>query len=122
MSRPCPPLVSLAQLHELEDSLGGETALCKGFVNNYVNMWSGRFQRLASAVTAEDLDDAMDAALSLCTSSHMVGAQRLEQCTQDLIKNLRNGCLGGATAALPSLGRCGQRTVDALLERYVRRA
>ncbi|WP_427016740.1 hypothetical protein ACQCSX_18755 [Pseudarthrobacter sp. P1] len=112
----------MAQLHSLEDSLGGETALCRGFVSNYVDMWAGRFQRLSDAVQAEDLDDAMDAALSVCTSSHMVGAVRLEKQTDELIQFLRQGSLPRACQVLPSLGQCGQQTAAKLLESYVRRS
>lgn len=119
MTQRCAPLMSMDQLHDLEDSLGGETALCKGFVSNYVEMWTGRFQRLSNAIRAEDLDDAMDAALSLCTSSHMVGAKRLEQCAEELIRLLRTGCLQQASMALPSIGLCGSQTVRRLVEEYV---
>lgn len=120
MPRRRPPLVSLARLHSLEESLGGETAQCRGFVSNYVDMWSGRFQRLSDAVKAEDVDNAMDAALSLCTSSHMVGAERLEKEAGELIQFLRQGCMANACQALPSLGLCGQQTVAELVETYVK--
>lgn len=122
MTQRCAPLMSLDQLHDLEDSLGGEAAVCKGFVSNYVDMWTGRFQRLSTAIGSEDLDAAMDAALSLCTSSHMVGATRLEQCAEELIGMLRAGCLHQASMALPSLGQCGRQTVRQLVEKYVKRA
>ncbi|NVM94391.1 Hpt domain-containing protein [Arthrobacter wenxiniae] len=122
MTRRCPPLMSLGQLHDLEDSLGGETEACKGFVSNFVDMWTGRFQRLSTAIRTEDLDGAMDAALSLCAASHMVGAKRLEQCAEELIGMLRTGCLQQASMALPSMGRCGRETVHRLVEDYVMRA
>jgi len=122
MSQRLPALVSLAQLHSLENSLGGESTVCRGFVSTYIDMWAGRFQRLACAVQAGNLEDAMDAALSLSTSSHMVGAERLELYTEELIGTLRSGRLGNASLALPSIGECGQQTVTRLEECYVKRA
>lgn len=116
------PLVNMAQLEYLEDSLGGETSLSRAFVSNYVEMWTGRFQRLSTAILAEDLDDAIDAALSLCTSSHMVGAEQLEKGTAELLGILRTGGLQQASLALASLRQCGEQTVIQLVERYVRGA
>lgn len=114
------PLVSMEQLHDLEDSLGGEPALCRGFVTNYIGMWTGRFQKLTTAIGAEDFNAAMDAALSLHTSSRMVGAELLSEQSGDLIMVLRRGCFAGAAFALLSLGECGERTMTELMESYVR--
>lgn len=113
------PLVSMDQLQDLEDSLGGEAALCRGFVTSYIGMWASRFQRLAAAIGDQDFDAAMDAALSLHTSSHMVGAELLSEQSGDLIMVLRRGGFAGASGALPALGECGERTMTELMTSYV---
>ncbi|MGA7205498.1 MAG: Hpt domain-containing protein [Specibacter sp.] len=119
MSRLSLPLVSLDTLHDLEASLDGEATLCRGFVRTYVDMWSPRYERLCCAVVAKDPEAAMDAALSLCTSSYMVGAQRLGHLAEEFIDILKSGTSASAMRALPSLGRCGEQTVCALVSEYI---
>ncbi|WP_262452753.1 hypothetical protein [Arthrobacter sp. A2-55] len=114
--------MNIAQLKSLEDSLGGETSMSRAFVSNYVDMWTGRFQRLSMAIVAEDLDDAIEAALSLSTSSHMVGAEQLEKSSAEVIASLRNGSLQQASLALTSLRQCGDLTVTQLAEEYLKGA
>jgi len=112
-------LVSLAQLHRLEASLGGDAAACRGVVSIYVNMWGPRFRRLSSTILADDLEGAMDSALSVFTSSHMVGAERLEDHAEHLVEALRHKDLHQAARELPALGDCGDLTVADLRVGYL---
>ncbi|ALE05167.1 hypothetical protein AL755_06210 [Arthrobacter sp. ERGS1:01] len=113
------PLVSLATLRDLEASLDGEATLCRGFVRSYVNMWSPRYERLCGAVAEQNPEAAMDAALSLCSSSYMVGAQRLAGLAEDFITILKSGKASTAVRALQPLGRCGEQTVCELVSQYI---
>lgn len=113
------PLVCTETLHSLEESLDGESALCRNFVCRYVEMWPGRFVRLHEAVSAGQKEEAIDAALSLRSSSIMVGAARLGELTSDLIKVLETGCDSMATKKLAALRRCGNQTAGQLTASYV---
>ncbi|MCU6481408.1 hypothetical protein [Arthrobacter sp. A2-55] len=119
MSHNSGPLVSLAQLHRLEESLGGDAAACHGVVSTYVNMWGTRYRRLSSTILADDLEGAMDSALSVFSSSHMVGAERLEHRAEQVIEALRRKDLDQAARALPALGKCGDLTVADLRVGYL---
>ncbi|WP_269938276.1 hypothetical protein [Arthrobacter sp. HY1533] len=113
------PLVCTETLHSLEESLDGEYALCRSFVCRYVDMWPGRFVRLFEAVASGDKDDALDAALSLRSSSMMVGAARLGKLTSDLIRDLESGCNSAANKKLTALRKCGNQTAGQLTASYV---
>ncbi|POH60661.1 hypothetical protein [Arthrobacter glacialis] len=113
------PLVCSATLHSLEESLDGETTLCRNFVCRYVDMWPGRFVRIHEAVTAGHREDALDAALSLRSSSLMVGAARLGELTSDLIRVLEMDCNAAAAKKLAALRKCGNQTAGQLTASYV---
>lgn len=113
------PLVCTDTLHSLEESLDGETSLCRNFVCRYVDMWPGRFVRIREAVAAGHKEDALDAALSLRSSSLMVGATRLGELTSDLIRVLEMDCNGAASKKLAALRRCGNQTAGQLTASYV---
>lgn len=112
--------MSLAVLHELEESLDGEISLCQGFVATFISMWGPRFDRLSMAIAEQDTDRAMDAALSICTASHMAGAQQLNLLTLDLIQVLKSSQPNQATMALPTLGHCGEQTMGELSRCYLK--
>ncbi|WP_181034221.1 Hpt domain-containing protein [Arthrobacter sp. GMC3] len=116
------PLVCTATLHSLEESLDGERALCRNFVCRYVEMWPQRFSRIHDAVTTGHQEAAMDAALSLRSSSMMVGAARLGELAGDLIQLLECGRAGAAAKKLPALQLCGNQTTCQLTASYVNAA
>ncbi|WP_425863818.1 hypothetical protein [Arthrobacter sp. TWP1-1] len=116
------PLVCTATLHSLEESLHGERALCRNFVCRYIEMWPGRFERIQEAVMSGHVDDAMDSALSLRSSSLMVGAARLGQITSELIHLLECGRHTAAVKKLLALQRCGNQTAGQLITTYVNAA
>ena len=119
MTITAPPLVCTATLHSLEESLDGAQALCRNFVGRYIEMWPGRFARLSEALTRGHFEDAMDAALSLRTSSMMVGAVQLGELATDIIRFLESDRTASATRKLPTLHRCGDLTIHQLAVSYV---
>ncbi|MFJ4208470.1 Hpt domain-containing protein [Paenarthrobacter sp. NPDC089675] len=87
-------LVDPAALSELRAELGGDESIVSNFVRNYVAMLPWRVARLHHALDNLDIEDAMDAVLSLKTSSHMVGAICLRRLATELelsMKLLPNG-------------------------------
>ena len=84
-------------------------------------MWRARYQTLASAVESGDLPAALDAILSLRTSSAMVGGVRLAVYAARLEDHMNNGDLRQAGPLLNDIAECGQRTVNELKESYVLR-
>ena len=113
-------LVSLESLLALEESLDGERALSRGFVGRYVEMWPARHARLCDALSEGNWGAATESALSLFSSSAMVGADRLGQMAGDLVELLKQGRHTQAASIIVPLGVCGNETVEQLLERYVR--
>jgi histidine phosphotransfer protein HptB len=82
-----------------------------------------RLQRVRLALTTGDLTGAMDAVLSLKTSSQMVGAERLAALALDLEQSLREEARTADPAmVLPRLAadhlrrikQCAQRTIYVL--------
>ncbi|XAS68261.1 Hpt domain-containing protein [Micrococcaceae bacterium Sec5.7] len=77
MEPPCDagtPVVDPAVLRQLRAELDADEAYCKVFVRNYLDQLPRRVSRLRCALISGDLEAAMDAVLSLKTSSRMVGA------------------------------------------------
>ncbi|WP_195849409.1 Hpt domain-containing protein [Arthrobacter sp. AQ5-05] len=116
------PLVCMESLIALEDSLEGQTALTRGFVGRYVEMWPSRYLRLSIAFSAGQWEEATDSALSLFSSSAMVGADRLGQMSGDLVELLKQGRQEQAQDALEEVESCGNETVAELMARYVQPA
>ena len=71
------PYVDLTVLQTLRSELEPDPDYCTVFVNSYIRQLPRRLDRLRHAVEAMDLDAAMDAVLSVKTSSQMVGAAYL---------------------------------------------
>ena len=82
-------LVDPTVLTELQAELGGDQAIISTFVRNYVDLLPWRVDRLHHAVEKLDIEDAMDAVLSLKTSSHMVGAICMSRLATELEINIR---------------------------------
>lgn len=114
------PLVCMDSLAALEESLEGQTMLSRGFVGRYVEMWPQRYSRLQTALSTGNWDVAAESALSLFSSSVMVGAERLSQMSGDMVEFLKQGKQQQAQDAIVDVGLCGTETVDELTVRYVR--
>lgn len=119
MTQTMTPLISIATLQDLEESLDGDWELCRSFVCRYVDMWPGRFVRIHEAVTAGNLEDAMDAALSLRSSSLMAGAAKLGELSSNLIHSLEAGSSTAAAGQLTALRKCGIQTMVQLKANYI---
>lgn len=113
------PLVSMESLTALEESLEGQTAMSRGFVSRFIELWPQRFSRLTDAVSSSDWSDASESALSLFSSSTMVGAERLGQMSGDLVEILKQGGQDQVRERISDIGRCGDETVMELTIRYV---
>lgn len=116
------PLVSMESLMALEDSLEGQKVLSRGFVGRYVEMWPQRYSRLENALAAGKWDEAAESALSIFSSSVMVGAERLGQMSGDMVESLKQGSPEKAQEALPAVASCGTATVAELKVCYVHRS
>jgi hypothetical protein len=66
------PLVDQSVLDRLREELDEDEGYCTVFVGNFIDYLPYRIGRLRLALTTGDLDGAVDAILSLKTSSQMV--------------------------------------------------
>jgi histidine phosphotransfer protein HptB len=120
-------LLDQAVLDRLRDELDDDDGVWKVFVQNFIALLPGRIERLRLTLTTGDLAGAMDAVLSLKTSSQMVGAERLAALALDLERSLRQDTLHTepsrvlprlAASQLGEIIRCGRQTTHILL-RYL---
>ncbi|MDQ4501863.1 Hpt domain-containing protein [Sinomonas sp. ASV322] len=107
------PLIDDGALHLLAYDVGPEIAA--SFARDFARIWPRRRNALAQALGADDLPKAIDAALSLRTSSAMVGASRLAGLSEELERALRSEGFAAAARLLPAVSDCGERTVRALV-------
>jgi HPt (histidine-containing phosphotransfer) domain-containing protein len=82
-------LVDRTVLAGLQAELGGDQSIISTFVRNYVDLLPWRVDRLHHALEKLDIEDAMDAVLSLKTSSHMVGAICMNRLATELEISIR---------------------------------
>ncbi|MDN4642708.1 Hpt domain-containing protein [Arthrobacter sp. PsM3] len=108
-----PPLVDPSALQELGSQLDSP-AVAKGFARDYTNMWDQRYQSLASSLDSGDEDAAMDAVLSLKTSSAMVGGVRLAELASELEDAIRVRDAHRARLLLRQVAESGNETVGEL--------
>lgn len=113
-----PPLVDPAALQDLGIQLESP-AVAKGFARDYAKMWDQRYGSLASAVVRCDQAAALDAVLSLKTSSAMVGGARLAELAAEVESAVREGDMDQAQSLLPAVAEHGSQTVDELQFSYV---
>jgi HPt (histidine-containing phosphotransfer) domain-containing protein len=106
------PLVNPAALQVLAEDVGPETAA--SFSRAFVRLWPRRRDSLIAALRQDDYAAAHDAALSLRTSSAMVGASRLAGLAGQLERCLRAEGTAAAAGFLPSILECGPPTLSRL--------
>jgi len=82
-------LVDPAVLIQLQAELGGDRTVVGAFVRTYVELLPWRVARLHHALNNLDIEDAMDAVLSLKTSSEMVGAICMRRLAAELEISIR---------------------------------
>ncbi|PTT68511.1 Hpt domain-containing protein [Arthrobacter sp. HMWF013] len=120
------PLLDEAVLARLRVELEGNESIWRIFVQDFLAQLPARIRRVSQALTAGDDDDAMDAVLSLRTSTQMVGAERLSGLSRDLEHSLRNTHGADPFTILPRLAaanaeqlkRCADQT-DYVLRRHL---
>jgi HPt (histidine-containing phosphotransfer) domain-containing protein len=107
-------------LERLREELDDDEGVWKVFVENFIALLPERNERLRQALTTGDVTGAMDAVLSLKTSSQMVGAERLAGMAIDVEQALRHDIRDTDPAvALPLLAaahlrrikQCGRQTI-----------
>ena len=108
-----PPLVDHAALQELGSQLDSP-AVAQGFARDYTNMWDRRYQSLASSLDSGDEAAALDAVLSLKTSSAMVGGVRLAELARELEDAIRVGDAERTRLLLREIAESGNETIDEL--------
>ncbi len=119
------PLLDSAALERLRDEVDDTEDIWKVFVRNFIRMLPDRAEKVRLTLTTGDLPGALDAVLSLKSSSQMVGAERLAEFATDLERSLRVDTHYAEPARLlPQLAaenlakitRCGRQTQDLLLK------
>ena len=105
-------------LTELETELDGPE-LALGFARDYAALWDQRFSRLAASVEAEDRPEALDAVISLRTTSAMVGGIRLASLAQALEDAIRRDDFVQGKALLAGVAEHGVRTVSELQANHI---
>jgi HPt (histidine-containing phosphotransfer) domain-containing protein len=83
------PLVDPSVLDRLRGELAEDEGYCTVFVGNFIDYLPVRIGKLRLALTTGDLPGAVDAVLSLKTSSQMVGAERLAGLAIALERSIR---------------------------------
>jgi HPt (histidine-containing phosphotransfer) domain-containing protein len=95
-------------------------AVAKGFARDYTNMWDRRYRSLASSLGSGDEAAALDAVLSLKTSSAMVGGVRLAGLARELEDAIRLRDADLARLLLQEVAESGNETVDELQFSYLK--
>ncbi len=96
------PLLDTTVLDRLRDELGDD-GVWTAFAQNFLALLPDRTERLRATLTTGDLSGALDAVLSLRTSSQMVGAKRLGDLAFDLERSLRLDARAEPGTVLPRL-------------------
>lgn len=122
------PLLDQSVLDRLRAELDDDEGVWVVFVRNFIAYLPQRTEKLRLTLTTGDLPGALDAVLSLKTSSQMVGAERLAGLAMDLERSLRHETIDTEPArVLPRLAadhlrqitRCARQTIY-VLQRYIR--
>lgn len=114
------PILDLAEFQHLEDQVDNPL-IARTFAGDFARLWRMRYEIIAGAVGRGDAPAALDAILSLRTSSTMVGGVRLAQLAAQLERHIRNGDLREAQPLLSDVAECGHATVQELKDSYVLR-
>ncbi len=114
------PILDLAVFQLLEDQLDNPL-IARSFASDFAKLWTLRYEVLAGAVERGDAAGAMEAVLSLKTSSTMVGGVRLALLAGQFEERIRNGDLKDTGSLLAAVAECGRATVLELRGSYVLR-
>jgi hypothetical protein len=112
------PLVDPGALQDLGAQLDSPS-VAKGFARDYARMWDKRYSCLASALDRRDEAGSLEAALSLKTSSAMVGGVQLARLAGELEVAVRGGDMERASSLLGDIAESGSETVGELQFSYI---
>lgn len=101
------PILELNAMTVLAAEVGRPAA--EAFLATYMNMLPTRLHRIVEALDAEELDEAIDAVLSLKVTSAMAGAEDLERECALLARSLKgqNGFAGHRDGLLAAARMAG---------------
>lgn len=111
------PLLDTAVLEELAEDLGGPDIALK-FAQDYAALWGERRCRLVNSIEREDLDGALDVAISIKVTSAMVGAARMAYLAGRLEVAVRQGDLQDGAILMAMIIVQGRETARELHLRY----
>jgi HPt (histidine-containing phosphotransfer) domain-containing protein len=97
-----------------DDALSSGQHACISFLRFFVDLWPTRWERLEAAVRSGDCAAALDACLSVKSSSAMVGALRLSAAAAELEAAIRGGQRATAESLVDGIGETGERSMDAM--------
>ncbi|TLM83672.1 Hpt domain-containing protein [Pseudarthrobacter sp. NamE2] len=106
------PILDKAVLDRLRDELEDDEGIWRLFVQDFITQLPRRTERLRAALTGGDMAEAVDAVLSLRTSSQMVGAERLAAIALHVEEALRQATGADPADALPRLAATYQRRIN----------
>ncbi|MEW1812498.1 Hpt domain-containing protein [Pseudarthrobacter phenanthrenivorans] len=117
------PLVDNSVLDRLREDLDNDTGLVTAFIADYALYLPLRIQRLRAALVTGNFDDAVDAVLSLKSSSQMVGATHLAGLAVDLETRINDHSHPDPAVTLPCeadtflgpISDCGRHTINSLM-------
>lgn len=112
------PLLNRKVLENLGADLNDGIAL--GFALDYAEMWDYRHRWLTTALERQDSTAALDAVISLKTSSAMVGGVRLAHIAGMLESVIRGQNMSRSVALLALISKLGSATVTELRTGYIR--
>lgn len=106
------PFFDQSVLDRLREELDDDDGVWTMFVDTFITLLPQRTERLRLALTTGDLPGALDAVLSLKTSSQMVGAERLAGFALALEEDLRTETsLHDPARILPQLAAAQYRPI-----------
>lgn len=117
------PLLDKTVLERLRYDLDDDEGVWRVFIQDFIANLPRRLQKVRLTFTTGDVPGALDAILSLKTSSQMVGAERLAALALDLERALRDNANGdNAATVLPRLAadhlrgikQCADQTINLL--------
>ncbi|WDF32967.1 Hpt domain-containing protein [Arthrobacter agilis] len=108
------PLLAPDVLAEMDADFG-DPAVVVRFVRDFRSILPSRVERLERRLDDGDPGGAEDAALSLATSSAMVGAVRLERISRSVQHALEEDGLDAARRSLDPLRLCATETLGEML-------
>jgi HPt (histidine-containing phosphotransfer) domain-containing protein len=111
-------LIDPAVLEELAEELQSPDVAHR-FAREYAALWEQRHRRLTTAVEGQDHAAALDAIISLKTSSAMVGGRHLAGIAGRLQALIQAGDLHSGQALLPVVADSGRATVNELNLSYI---